>query len=89
MHIHLQRVDLTGDIDKAFLMISVHERDHGSLRFLWVSDPIVEPSELMTLRFSWVVFGVSSSPFLLNATINHHMGGYHDSDPAFVHKFYS
>ena len=87
--LRLQRVALTGDIEKAFLMISVDERDRDSLRFLWVSDPGVEPPELMTLRFARVVFGVSSSPFLLNATINHHMEGYRDSDPGFVDKFCS
>ena len=62
VRLRLQRVALTGDIEKAFLMVSVDERDRDSLRFLWVSDPDIEPPELMTLRFTRVVFGVSSSP---------------------------
>ena len=33
------------------------------------------------------MFGVSSSPFLLNATIRHHIEQYKDSDPQFVEKF--
>ena len=70
-------------------MISVDEQDRDSLRFLWVVDPNVDPPELVNLRFARAVFGVSSSPFLLNATINHHMGTYRDSDPAFVDKFRS
>ncbi len=64
----LQLVALAGDIEKAFLM---HERDRDSLRFLWVADPCQEPPEIITLRITRVVFGVSSSPFLLNATVNH------------------
>ncbi len=39
------------------------------------------------IRFTRVVFGVSSSPFLLNATIAHHIGQYESVDPAFVKKF--
>ena len=40
----------------------------------------------MVLRFTRVVFGVASSPFLLNATIRHHMERYRDVDTAFVNK---
>ena len=80
---------LSGDIEKAFLMVSINEKDRDSLRFLWVSDPADKDSELMTLRFTRVMFGVSSSPFLLNATVNHHIRGFHGSDPEFAEKFLS
>ena len=76
-------------MEKAFLMVSVDERDRDSMRFLWATDPRVEPPDLIALRFTRVVFGVSSSPFLLNATIDHHMRTYCDSDPGFVDKFLS
>ena len=45
------------------------------------------PAEIVTLRFTRVVFGVSSSPFLLNATIKHHMMKYATRYPQFVQTF--
>ena len=63
------RTALAGDIEKAFLMISVAPHDRDVLRFLWVDDINKRLPKIMTLRFKCVVFGVPSSPFLLNATI--------------------
>ena len=73
------KVALTVDIEKAFLMISVAERDRDVLRFLWVDDPAKDPPDVRILRFTRVVFGVSSSPFLLNATIKYHLEQYLES----------
>lgn len=68
-------------------MISVSKTDRDVLRFLWVKDINTTPAEIVTLRFTHVVFGVSSSPFLLNATINHHMMKYATVYPEFVETF--
>ena len=73
LRFRVHRVALTGDIEKAFLMISMAEKDRDVLRFLWVNNIRQDPPEICTFRFARVVFGVSSSPFLLNATIRHHL----------------
>ena len=70
-------------------MFSVQEKDRDSLRFLWIRDPRSEEPEVVVFRFTRVVFGVNCSPFLLNATIDHHMRQYQDADPQFVDKFLS
>jgi hypothetical protein len=78
---------MISDIEKAFLMVSIAEADRNVLRFLWVDDISKEKPEIIVLRFTRVVFGVSSSPFLLNATIAHHIGQYETVDPSFVERF--
>ena len=70
------KVALTADLEKAFLMVSVEEADRDVLRFLWVKDLKREPPEFEVYRFTRVIFGVSSSPFLLNATIRFHLEKY-------------
>ena len=69
-------IALTSDIEKAFLMISIHNSDRDALRFLWYEDIDKSELELVTYRFCRVVFGVSCSPFLLNATLKKHVEGY-------------
>ena len=67
----------------------MQEKDSNSLRLLWTRDVSKGVPEVVTLTFARVVFGVNASPFLLNATIDHHMRKYHQSDPSFVDKFLS
>ncbi|KAG1683753.1 Zinc finger SWIM domain-containing protein 3 [Nymphon striatum] len=54
----------TADIKRAFLQILIQPNDRDVLRLLWNNK---------TYRFTRVPFGVLSSPFLLNATIRHHL----------------
>ena len=81
------RKAFVGDIEKAFLNISVAEEDRDVLRFLWVDDVQKESPEVVVLRFARVVFGVSSILFLLNVTVKHHMERYEEDDPEFVKTF--
>ena len=71
-------------MEKAFLTISVHSKDRDALRFLWVDDVEKASPVVKKLRFTRVVFGVSANPFLLNATINHHLQKYRDEHPDLV-----
>ena len=87
LRFRLYRVAVTADVEKAFLMVSVAEEDRDVLRFLWVDNISSPLPKLVTLRFARVVFGVSSSPFLLNATLQHHIERYTSSDPSFVDTF--
>ena len=77
---------LTADIEKAFLNVAVSKDHRDLLRFLWVDDVHKDNPQLVIRRFARVVFGVNSSPFLLNATIRHRMNTYRTVDPSFVEE---
>ena len=74
------------DIENGFLMVSVDKEDCHVLQFLWVDDPIDENPEPVELRFTRVVFQVSSSPFLLNATIQYHLENTLDAKVSLIRK---
>jgi hypothetical protein len=78
------QVALIADIEKAFLMISVCQKDRDALRFLWLKDVNSEVPEIQTFRFTKVIFGVASSPFLLYATIRYHFKSQQESYPNVV-----
>ena len=61
------------DIEKAFLHVKLHASDRDSTRFLWVSDISNPFGTLTTYRFKVVSFGMSSLPFMLNATLDLHL----------------
>ena len=86
LRFRIHKVAVTADIEKAFLMVAVAEEDRDVLRFLWYDDVFSEQPEIIQLRFARVVFGVTSSPFLLNATVRHHLEQYKDTYPELVEK---
>ena len=87
LRFRVYKVALTADIEKAFLMIKVADEDRDALRFLWLEDVGSEIPRVNVFRFTRVVFGVASSPFLLNATLKYHIQRYSASDQAFISKF--
>ncbi|XP_028413530.1 uncharacterized protein LOC114536366 [Dendronephthya gigantea] len=64
-------VAVAGDVQKAFLQIRVRETERDALRFHWIKD--LHSTEIEVLRFTRVVFGLTSSPFLLNGVIARHL----------------
>ena len=81
LRFHVHRIALSADIEKAFLMVSISLEDCDVLRFLWIDYLLKENPCLVHMWFNRVVFGVSSSPFLLNATIKHHLEKYRKVNP--------
>ncbi len=65
-------------------MISVQESERDVLRFLWINDIHAQPPPVEIYRFGRVVFGVSCSPFLLNATLKKHIESYMEECPEIV-----
>ena len=86
LRFRIHNTALAGDIEKAFLMVAVAPEDRNVLRFLWVDDIDKEHPKIQILQFTRVIFRVSSSPFLLNATVKH-VEHYRQEDPEFVDKF--
>lgn len=82
----LHEIAYMADIKKAFLQISLSERDRDAVRFLWFIGPPTEEKDVMLrmLRMMRVVFGASSSPFLLAATIRKHLRQYELEHPQVV-----
>ena len=89
MRFRYHHVALVADIKKAFLMVQGAEADRDVLRFLWVGDPTSADPNIVVTRFNRTVFGVTSSPFLLNGTVRHHMSNYEPMNPQFVNDFLS
>jgi len=74
-------VTLTADVEKAFLMIGIEEIDRDMLRFVWPSNPQDINSDLIHLRFMWLVFGLKPSPAILGEVILKHCEQIKDSRP--------
>ena len=64
---------LSTDIEKVFLHVRLNEYDRDFTRFLWLSEPLDPESSFITYRFKVVLFGSASPPFMLNATLHHHL----------------
>ena len=86
LRFRLHNSGFIADVEKAFLMISICKHDRDVLCFLWVKDPHQEPLDIQVLRFKRVTFGVTASPFLLNATMRYHIESFKPFKHVLVNK---
>ena len=66
-------VAVTANAEKSLLNIEIDPEHRDFLQFLWLDDVNKESPEIKLLRFTRVVFGVNASPFILSATVRHHV----------------
>ncbi|GBL96989.1 hypothetical protein AVEN_254050-1 [Araneus ventricosus] len=76
LRFRLYPIAFTADIKRAFLQIEINEKDRDVSRFLFTDDPTDGSKSPQIYRFTRVLFGVNSSPFMLAATIKHHLRKY-------------
>ena len=81
------KIAIISDIQQAFLNVEICEQDKNFLRFLYVNPN--DDAEIQMYRFNRVCFGIASSPFLLSATIKHHMNMLKTEQPELTDKFMS
>ncbi|GFX49174.1 integrase catalytic domain-containing protein [Trichonephila clavipes] len=83
INLRLNAIAFCSDIKQAFLQICLADEHKNTVRFLWSDDePCVHKRpKLQIYHFNRVNFGVSSSRFLLAATIRHYIEKYKHEFP--------
>ena len=79
MRFRLRTVAVVADIEKAFLQIGLQPTERDVTRFLWLKDHQqlrVDSDNIQEYRFCRVPFGIITSPFLLEATVECHLDSY-------------
>ncbi|XP_071043841.1 uncharacterized protein [Parasteatoda tepidariorum] len=74
-------IGISSDVRRVFPQLSVTKEDRDFLRFLWWQNE--EDKKCKIFRHARVVFGVTSSPFLLAYVIRYHIRNDHDNDEDF------
>ena len=69
-------IALTADIEKVFLQIGINPNDRDYLRLLWFEDVFAEVPKIVRNRFTRVLFGMTSSIYLFNGTVQKHAKTY-------------
>ena len=92
MRFRSQNIAIISDIEKAFLQIYLNDSQRDLVRFLWFENmneidfENFDNNKLIEYRLCRVLFGVTSSSFLLTATLIHHVSKYLEIDAEFVEK---
>ena len=64
-----------------FLNININAADRNFLRFLWLNSIEEENPSVVVYRSRTLTFGVGPCPFLMNATLSHHLDKYAEEEP--------
>ena len=75
----VKKLCITGDIEKAFHQIRIHEDDRDAQRVLWFNN--VDERKVVEYRFTRVIFGAAPSPYILGATLQKHLSVYQEDFP--------
>ena len=67
------RYGCQGDIEKAFLQLQIRPEDRDAMRFFFPQDITDPSSKMKVFRYRVLMFGASSSPYLLAAVIQTHI----------------
>jgi len=67
---------LSTDNEKAFLHVGLDDSDRDFTRFFLLSNTEDPEGEFQVFRFKTVLFRSARSPFMLNATLHHHLNNY-------------
>ena len=70
-------VAICGDIKPAFLQIRIQKTSRYALRFHWIK--YRNPHQIEIYRFTRLVLGLTQSPFVPDATVQHHLQNYIDT----------
>ena len=76
-----KRYVITGDIEKAFHQIHLHPDDRDVQRVLWYDN--LHDRKVLEYQFTRIIFGATSSPYILGATLEKHLERYGEHS---VHK---
>ena len=71
-------MELVTDMKQAFLQTNIAEEHRDYLRFIWLQEFNLD--KIVILRFKRIVFGLTCTPFLLNATIKLHLEKFLSTD---------
>ena len=69
LRFRIGKVGIVGDLEKAFLQLSLHDEDRNVCCFLWLNPQ----GEIEVYRYKKVFFGAKSSPFLLQVVLKQHL----------------
>ena len=84
MKFRIYPIAITADTEKGYLQISINEEHRDFPGFLWYSN--LSEEIISEYRFTKVIFGVTSSQFLLNGIVQSHGSKYEKIDPEFARK---